>query len=268
MATPITSTANERVKQIRALRLRKERERSGLCYVEGIRAVGEAVQTSAEVETLVVAPALLTSDFARALVERAAAEGVAALEVTPAVFASLSEREGPQGLAAVVRQRWARLEDVRVAPGECWLALDAIADPGNLGTIVRTCDAAGAAGLVLLGGSTDPYDPAAVRASMGAVFGLRLARASWDAFVAWAQEDGVRLVGTSARDGEHYREADFGERTVLLLGSEREGLSAEQRAACDVLVSIPMRGRASSLNLAVAAGVLLYEALERRERRT
>ncbi len=262
----ITSTSNARVRDIRALRTRKAREQSGLCYVEGIRAVGEAIQAGADVETLVVAPRRLSSDFGQSLVAEAADREVPVLEVTTDVFRTLSDRDGPQGLAAVVRQRWADLGGVRLAHGDRWVALDAIADPGNLGTILRTCDASGAAGVVLVGASTDPYDPASVRAGMGAVFSQRVARASFEDLVAWAQLTGARLVGSSASGAADYREVDYGDPTVLLIGSEREGLSLEQRTACDAVVRIPMLGRASSLNVAVATGVLLYEVLRRRER--
>jgi TrmH family RNA methyltransferase len=264
--TLITSTSNARIRDIRALRTRKAREQSGLCYVEGIRAVGEAVQAGADVETLVVAPRRLTSEFGQGLVAEAADRGVAVLEVTTDVFRTLSDREGPQGLAAVVRQRWVDLGAVRLRPGDRWVALDQVADPGNLGTILRTCDATGAGGVVLVGACTDPYDPAAVRAGMGAVFSRHVARASFEDLVAWTGLTGAQLVGSSAGGATDYREADYGDPTVLLLGSEREGLSLAQRAECDEVVRMPMLGRASSLNLAVAAGVLLYEVLLRRER--
>src|SRR5690606_20269329 len=129
----ITSTANERIKRIRALRLRKERDRSGLAYVEGIRTVAEAVQLDTDLEALVVAPALLRSEFALDLVEQARSRGVEVIEVAPLVFESLAKREGPQGRGAVLRQRWTPLEDVRIAAGERWVALEGTADAGNLG---------------------------------------------------------------------------------------------------------------------------------------
>lgn len=245
--------------------MRKTREQTGLCYVEGIRAVGEAIQAGARVETLVVAPRRLTSEFALGLVADAVERKVPMLEVTTDVFRSLSDRDGPQGLAAVVRQRWTEIDEIAPAPGERWLALDAIADPGNLGTILRTCDASGFAGVMLLGTSTDPYDPAAVRAGMGAVFSTVIARTTFNHLRAWATLQGATLVGSSASGALDYREADYGDPCVLLLGNEREGLSPEQREACDALVRIPMLGRASSLNVAVAAGLLMYEVVRRRE---
>lgn len=261
---PITSTQNARVKQVRALRMRKERERTGLAYVEGIRTVAEAVQLEAEIDLLVVAPKLLHSDFAHDIVDTAGQQGVEILEVTEAVFRSLSKREGPQGLGAVVRQRWEHLDGVRLAPEDRWVALEETADAGNLGTILRTCDAAGATGVILLDHTTDPYDPVAMRASTGAVFTRRLVRATFEAFVEWARAGGVTLVGTAGGAGADFRGADYGDRTVILMGSERAGLSAERQRACDRVVSIPMVGRVDSLNLAIACGLVLYEVLRQR----
>ena len=264
-AAAITSTANARVKLISALRQRRERERTGLAWVEGIRPTIEALQLHAPIDTLVVAPDLLSSDFARDAVEAARIDGVEIMEVSSAVFRSLSDRDGPQGLGAIVRQQWIALPDVRLADGDRWVALASVADPGNLGTILRTCDGADAEGVVLLDASTDPYDPAAMRASMGAVFSRRLVRASFEAFAEWVRGEQATVVGASDRAPETYREADYGPRTVLLMGSEREGLTTEQQTLCGRMVSIPMHGRADSLNLAVATAILLYEVLERRE---
>ncbi|RLT41708.1 MAG: RNA methyltransferase [Chloroflexi bacterium] len=261
----ITSTANARVKLIRGLRARREREHSGLAWVEGIRPTVEALQLNAVIDTLVVAPDLLTSDFARDAVDVARVEGIDIMEVTNAVFRSLSDRDGPQGLGAIIRQQWLSLPDIRLAEGDRWVALASVADPGNLGTILRTCDGSDAEGVILLDTSTDPYDPAAMRASMGAVFSRRLVRASFEAFAQWTRAEGATVVGASDRAPETYREADYGARTVLLMGSEREGLTTEQQTLCDRMVSIPMRGRSDSLNLGIATAILLYEVLDRRE---
>jgi TrmH family RNA methyltransferase len=255
----ISSPTNPRIKQIRALRLRRERERSGLFFIEGIRPVAEAVQTGAAIETLIVAPALLRSDFARALLEQARASGTALLEVSPAVFESLSLREGPQGLAAVVRQRWEELAPLRLAPGDYWVALTAPQNPGNIGTILRTADAAGASGVMLLDHAADPYDPEALRASMGAIFSQRLVKADFAAFARWKSQHGYAVIGTSSAAPHDYRSVRYPSPLVLLMGSEREGLSPAQQAVCDLMVRIPMKGRSDSLNLAVATAVVLYE---------
>jgi TrmH family RNA methyltransferase len=254
----ISSPSNPQIRHIRALRQRKAREASGRFFVEGIRIVAEALQLGAPVEALVVAPALLTSDFARGLATSQRQAGTPLLEVTPEIFGTLSARERPQGLGAVLRQRWERLEDV--APGDgLWVALSEIADPGNLGTILRTCDAVGAAGVVLLGHTADPYDPEAVRASMGALFAQRLIRAQFADFAAWARRHGVFVVGAAGSAPTDYQALRYSRPLVLLMGSERQGLAPEHQALCDALVAIPMVGRSDSLNVAVATAVILYE---------
>jgi RNA methyltransferase, TrmH family len=158
----IRSAGNERIKRIRALHGRRERERSGLFLVEGLRVVREAVEMGASIETLVVAPELLVGPSGRALVDAHREAGGRAIEVSGEVFRSISLRDGPQGLAAVVRQRWAPLP--REAAGDqCWVALHGVQHPGNLGAVLRSCDASGATGVILIGATTDPHDPAAVR---------------------------------------------------------------------------------------------------------
>lgn len=257
--TVISSTQNRHVKLIRSLRSRKEREQSGLFFVEGIRQVAEAIQSGAGIEALVMAPELLHSDFAHSLVSKEAKAGTDVLQVTGDLFKSISAKDGPQGLAAIVRQRWEQLPDIRLCGDECFVALDAVQDPGNLGTIMRTADAVGFSGLILLGNSTDPYDPGAVRASMGSVFSLRLSKASPEDFIAWKHEHGYQVVGTSGEGSTHYRSLEYPRPLVVLSGSERQGLSPELMKTCDHLVRIPMVGSCDSLNLAVATSVVLYE---------
>ncbi len=260
----LTSRNNPTIKAIRALRQRKEREATGLFFIEGIRIVAEALQMGAPLETLIIAPELLTNPYAQTLVEEQRELRTPILETSAEAFASLSSKDGPQGLAAVVRQRWHTLADLDPAAGLAWVALSAVSDPGNLGTILRTSDAVGGAGVILLGDCTDPYDPTTARASMGALFTQRLVKATWAEFAAWQATSGWHLVGAADDAATHYRRLRYPAPLILLLGSEREGLSAEQQAQCAALVSLPMRGQADSLNLAVAAGVLLYEVLDQR----
>lgn len=275
--TLITSHSNPKIKQVRALRQRKTRQESGLFLVEGIRHVGEAVEAAEQrgrdearpgpqIESIFYAPDLLTSDFARSLVAEQAARGVACYPVTAEVFDSLADKENPQGILAVVREHSTRLEDLTAANFPWGVALVAPQDPGNIGTILRTIDAVGASGLLLLDSSADPYHPGAVRASMGAVFWYPLVSVRFEAFSAWARQHGYAVIGTSAHGSRDYREVDtYPIPRILLMGSEREGLSPEQTAACTDLLRLPMRGRATSLNLAVATGVMLYEMLEKSE---
>lgn len=260
----ITSSSNERVKQIRRLQDRKTRLETGLFYLEGLRIVGEAVDACAAIETLVVAPDLLRSEFGQELVSSQAHKGVPVLEVSAEVFERMALKEGPQGIAAVVRQHWTPLDQVVLRPGSHWVALDSVADPGNLGTILRTNDAVGGEGVILLDQSTDPFDPSAVRASMGALFDQKVVRASLAEFARRKQVEGWPVVGTSDRAPVDYHQYRYPSPVVLLMGSERQGLQPAHYDLCDAVVAIPMLGKSDSLNLAVATGVVLYEILNQR----
>jgi TrmH family RNA methyltransferase len=255
----ISSRSNPAVKAIRALSSRKQRDSSGRFFVDGLHLVAAAAQQQAEIETCVVAPELLTSTFGRELARALAQSSAHVVEVTADVFQSLAAKEHAQGLGIVARQRWQDLARVRLEAGQCWVALDTVQYPGNLGAILRTCDAVGGAGVILLGSTTDPYDPAAVRASMGAIFSQRLARASFAEFAAWRRRHHVVVVGTSPAAVLDYQAVAYQPPLVLLMGSEPRGLAREQQALCNVVVNIPMVGHSDSLNLAVATGIVLYE---------
>jgi TrmH family RNA methyltransferase len=228
--------------------------------------VGEAVDLEADVRTAVVAPELLTSRYGRDLAHRLG-ERAPVVEVSGDVFRSISPREGPQGIGAVVRQRWHELGSADPSEDFCWVALDSAQDPGNVGTIIRTSDAVGGAGILLLGHGADPFDPATVRASMGALFSQHLVRTGFDELTDWTRRHRLMLVGTSDAAPVDYRDTRYRSPLVLLMGSEREGLSEEQLAACDMAVRIPMAGRSDSLNLAVATGVMLYEVFNQKRTR-
>jgi RNA methyltransferase, TrmH family len=256
----LTNPRNPHVKQARALQQRKVRDETGLFVVEGIRHVGEAVEAGAQVEYICYAPGLLESDFAYRLLEEQMAKGLHCYALAPEVFRSLAEKENPQGIMAVVRQPHTALADLTPDNFAWGVALVAPQDPGNIGTILRTLDAVGASGLLLLDGGADPAHPNAVRASMGAQFWLPVVSASFDDFAAWAKGHGYHLFGTSAHGSLDYRSVTgYPRPCILLLGSEQKGLLPEQTAVCEQLIRLPMQGRVSSLNLAVAAGVMLYQ---------
>ena len=253
----ITSSANPLIKQARALRQKKARDESGLFLVEGILHVGEAAEAGWAFESLLYCPERLKSEFGRQLVEKLIHTGVRCQPVSESVYESLAEKENPQGVAALVHQKQRGLNEA--TSFKLPVAIVAPQDPGNVGTILRTIDAAGADSLILLDGGTDPYHPSAVRASMGTLFWKPFFSATFAEFAAWAKKGGFRLIGTSAHATVDYRQVHISARpTVLLLGSEQKGLLPGQLAACDDLISLPMQGRATSLNLAVAAGIFLY----------
>jgi TrmH family RNA methyltransferase len=246
------------------LQTRQARDRAGLFFIEGIRFVAQAMRQDVPVETLVVAPGLLLNPFGQKLVRLLRGAGTPCLTVSPDVFRHISLALEPQGIGAVIQQRWHPLERVRPSDGLCWIALDEVQSPGNLGSIVRTADAVGAAGVVLLGTATDPFHPTAVRASMGSMFSQRFVRASPAEFAAWKNQHACTLIGTSPTAALDYRAARYQPPVVLFMGCERQGLSQEHQAMSDLMVKIPMVGRCDSLNLAVATGVMLYEIFNQR----
>jgi len=250
----IISTSNPYIKQARALRQKKGRTESGSFLVEGIHHVGEAIEAGWDVENVLYASGVLTSAFAHDLITRLSFDPQ---PVTPIVMESLSEKENPQGIVAVVRQRKNQLKDLK--PVSRAVALVSPQDPGNVGTILRTMDAVGADTLFLLDGGVELYHPTVVRASMGTLFWKPVVQASFDEFVEWARNGDYHLIGTSSHSDVEFRTVVPRHPWVLVLGSEQKGLSLEQMKACNVTVSLPMKGRASSLNLSVAASVLLYQ---------
>jgi TrmH family RNA methyltransferase len=251
----ISSRNNPRVKQIRALRDRKERDRTSLFLAEGSRLVRDAIETEAGIETLIVVTERLGAGDP-VLIDAAVAAGAEVLEVTPAVYSTIATREDPQALAAVCWQQWQSLGD---AGRRCWVALHDIQHPGNLGTIIRTNDAIGGDGVILSGRSTDPYHPIAVRGSLGAIFSQRIIRAEAEELAAWLKLSGCHVVGTSPSGEKDYREAEYRAPVVVMGGNERAGISEAQSALCDAVVRIPMAGRVESLNLAIATALVLYE---------
>jgi RNA methyltransferase, TrmH family len=249
----ITSPSNPLVKQARALHQKKARNESGLFLVEGIHHVGEAVESGWDVQEILYASGVLTSPFAHDLISRFAFKPQ---PVTAQVMETLADKENPQGILAIVRQKKSQLKELK--PFKRAVALVSPQDPGNVGTILRTMDAVGAEVLFLLDGGVELYHPTVVRASMGTLFWKPIIQTSFDEFTNWARDGKYQLIGTSAKADVEYQTLIPQTPWILLLGNEQKGLSPAQTAACDVTVSLPMQGRVSSLNLAVAAGVLLY----------
>ncbi|MFC2054819.1 TrmH family RNA methyltransferase [Chloroflexota bacterium] len=260
----ITSRSNPKIKSIRALKHRKTRQKTGTYLVEGIRHVGEAVEAGAQIEAIYYAPDLLKSEYAFNLIKNQTSSGVPSFPTSTDVFASITAKENPQGILIVVRQLESKMEDLAPHNFPWGVALVSPQDPGNLGTILRTIDAVGASGLLLIEAGIDPYHPSAVRASMGAIFWYSVVKSSLTDFRSWVLEHNYHVYGTSATgDTDYHSVTRYESPCVLLLGSERQGLSHEHTQLCEQVVSLPMVGRASSLNMGVAAGVLLYSMREK-----
>ncbi len=260
----ITSTANAEVKRLRSLHERKFRRQTGWFLAEGMRICTEAVALGWRMHRLAYLASRAGDDQVQALLEALARDGGRRLPVTESLLGRISRKDNPQMVLGAFEQRWLDTEAITPDRNRPWIALDRVRDPGNLGTIMRTADATGARGVILIGDCTDPYSVEAVRASMGAVFNVELAQMSEPAFLEFATGWPGRIVGTALPASEDYRLADYGGPLMLLMGNEQAGLPAPLMAACTQLVRMPMNGRSDSLNLAVATGLVLYEELRNR----
>ena len=246
-------------RRVRALQDRRTRLAEGIVFVEGIRQVIDAVESAAEIEAILVDPSRLRSARAWEMLDLAGQAGIEIVQLNPADFERLSSRDNPVGLAATVRWQPEDLRFVEPSTKGVYLATDDVRDPGNLGTIMRTADALGAAGLITHRG-TDTGHPTAMRSSLGSAFRLPVhTTATLNELFYWAHSNGVSIYGTSANVDVDLPNAAISIPAVLLLGNEALGLSDEVLDRCDGLLRIPMAGSASSLNVAVAAGILLYE---------
>ncbi|MBX3577646.1 MAG: RNA methyltransferase [Rhizobiaceae bacterium] len=256
----VTSLANPLVKDIRALALKKYRDQQGAFLAEGLKLVVDALDLGWSIRTLILAKSSLGNAVAEKAAARTVAAGGTVLEVSERVLGAIARRDNPQMVAGVFEQRWTALRDVRPAGGDVWVALDRVRDPGNLGTVIRTADAVGAKGVILVGDTTDPYSFETVRATMGSIFAVPVARATQAEFLEWRKRFVGQVVGTHLKGAVDYRSIDYaGRPVVLLMGNEQQGLPDALAECCDTLARIPQAGRADSLNLAVATGVMLFE---------
>jgi RNA methyltransferase, TrmH family len=260
MIETISSAANPLVKRVRQLADRKHRRRQGAFVVEGRQPVWRAVEAGWEVEVLIAAPELLAGSAAAAMVAEQEARGVRVAHVSGELFGRLGRREGPSGIAAIVRGRVAGLDDLPAGAGSVFTALHEIGNPGNLGTIIRTVDATGGSGVITVGDSTDPFAPAAVKASMGSLFAVPVAHApDADAFFSWARARGVEVLAASGNADTDHWSVRYRPPLAVLFGAEGAGLPEPVLRRAARRIRIPMTGTAESLNLAAAVAVMLYE---------
>ena len=254
----ITSLANPTVKAARGLHLRKEREESGLFLAEGLKIVAEAFELGRTPQIMMYGPDAAAHPLVKRIAAATLSAGGEVIEVNREILEKVSRRENPQTVVAVFQQAFTPLTSHHPGNARCWVALQAVRDPGNLGTIVRTADAAGCGGVILVGDCCDPYSVEAVRATMGSIFAVPLFKASVAEFLAWRNGWPGSVVGTLLTATTDYRAAEYRAPTLILMGNEQAGLPPELAEACDVNVKIPMRGRADSLNLSVATGIMIY----------
>ncbi len=259
MPRHITSFSNAIVKRLRSLRDKKARCEEGLFLAEGLRIIAEARISGRLPEIIAFSAAGAAHPLASEIIAAAEAAGGEAIETTSDILTKMSGKENSQLVLGAYRQQPATLAAIDRAAAPLWLCAQALRDPGNIGTILRTGDAVGAGGLVLIDECADPFSVEAVRASMGAIFTQKVAQARWDEFLPWLRSGSGQLVGTSLKTDTDYLAARYDQPCFLLIGNEQQGLPADYEAECDLLVKIPMAGRADSLNAAVAAAVMAFQ---------
>lgn len=263
----ITSLANPLVKEIRGLALAKNRKASGLFLAEGMKLVADGLETGWTIRTMVHSDRVGGQALVKRLSARARETGGRVIVVSDAVLAKITRRDNPQTVVGIFEQRLTPLSAINPATDDIWVGLEAVRDPGNLGTILRTIDAVGAKGAVLIGQTVDPFSLEAVRATMGSIFHVDLARASNAEFTKLCRRWPGAVVGTHLSASVDYRQANYRSPVLLVMGNEQSGLGAVMSDACNSLVKIPMAGRADSLNLAVATGIMLFEITRERQMR-
>lgn len=257
----ITGFSNPLVKFLRSLRDKKHRKRERRFLAEGLRLLTDARECGILPEMLVMAIGRDPHPLLDALEDAVIAAGGDVVEMDVEILAKVTGKDNPQAVAGVFSEFDTSLAGLDRASAPIWLVAQALRDPGNLGTMLRTGDAVGAGGLILIDDCADPFSVEAVRASMGAIFTQKVAITRWDEFLAWLRAGDGQLVAASLRDPTDYRDAAYAAPCFLMVGNESQGLPSAYEEACDLRVTMPMLGRADSLNAAVAGAVLAYEAL-------
>jgi len=257
----VTSLSNPGIKDIRALSMKKHRDETGTFLAEGLKLVIDAIDLGWAIRTLIYAKNQRGKSQVEKIAALTVARGGLVLEVSEKVLTAITRRDNPQAVIAVFDQKLAPLTEVSLANNDTWIALDRVRDPGNLGTIIRTADAAGASGVILIGDTVDPFSMETVRATMGSVFAVPLVRATEAEFLGWSKKSSALVVGSHLKGSVDYRTIGYkSQPVVLLMGNEQQGLPDTLASACGKLARIPQTGRADSLNLAIATGVMLFEA--------
>ncbi|CAN7173823.1 TrmH family RNA methyltransferase [Ensifer adhaerens] len=257
----VTSLTNPIIKDIRALTQKKHRDETRSFMAEGLKLVIDALDLGWKIKTLIYAKAAKGKPHVEQVAAKTFAKGGLVLEVSEKVLSTITRRDNPQMVVGIFEQRYQSLKDLKPQLGETYVALDRVRDPGNLGTVIRTADAAGASGVILVGETTDPFSLETVRATMGSVFAMPVARASVEDFIRWQKSAGVKVVATHLAGAVDYRTIDYKTKpVVLLMGNEQSGLPEELAREAGALARIPQAGRADSLNLAIATGIMLFEA--------
>lgn len=250
---------------LKTLERKKGRVETGLFLAEGARLVEQGITQGWDAELVFITDTMAERSHLKTLAQKARSKGARVILVPERVMSRVTHKDNAQSVIAAFRQRHLTLSDLDGAKNGLWLALFEVRDPGNLGTVLRTADCAGVNGVVLVGTCCDAYSFEAVRASMGSVFDMPFASASFKDFNTWRQQNEVSLSAASVNGTARHDQTTYGDRAAIIMGNEQAGLPGDVEAACDSLVLIPMRGGADSLNLAQATAIMTYEAWRQKD---
>lgn len=254
------NSVNKTLNEIRKLQAnRSYRDAQNTFFIEGVRNFVQVTENNFDIIVIVYSERLLIVPIVRKIVRQLRREGIPTVQVTPEQFRKISRTKRASGISAIVRQKWTRLETTLPDAGLCWVILGHVRAPGNFGTLIRTSEAIGGAGFILLDKRVDPYAPVAIRASMGSLFRQRFVRTNFQALQSWVKENHSQIIGASPDGPIDFHHFSYPKSNLLFLGEERQGLTNQARNLCDHLIRIPMVGTADSLNLGVAGSLLMYE---------
>jgi len=238
---------------------RAYRDRHNLFFIEGVRNFVRLADNKFKFAVILYSEKLLTAPLARKLVRQLRRSGITTIKLTPEQYRHISNYPRASGIAAIALQHWSKLDSVSPCRNSCWVVLEKVNSPGNFGALIRTSEAVSGGGFILLGKSIDPFDPNVIRATMGALFEQNIIRTKHSSFKRWLNRHQCSVIGVSPDGKANFHQFKFPHKTLLFLGEEKRGLTSQQRELCQDLVSIPMTGKADSLNLAIAGSLLLYE---------
>ncbi len=260
----IISSANPRIKEIVRLRERKHAEGENLIVIEGVRIIETAIEAGIHIREVFFTDHFGARKEGRAILKKLVGKGVNIVATTEHLLNKITDTETPQGIAAVVSYKISSLENLPMVQNPLYTVADGVREPGNLGTIVRISDAAGADAVILLEETCDALNSKAVRASAGSLFHIPVVRAGSEAFVKWLHSRGVILTATSKDADVSVFDAKLDGPVALAFGNEARGVSSVIRKAADLSLKIPIYGKAESINVALASAVCIYEAARQR----
>jgi len=260
MRREITGFSNPLIKRVRSLRDKKFRKREKKFIAEGLRILTEARETGHLPHLLFLEKGQVgTHPLAQQLIHAIENNGGDIIETSHDILAKLTGKENAQMIVGIFDDIDISIQNINRSSADIWIVVQDMRDPGNLGTMMRTSDAVGGGGIILIDDCTDPFSVETVRASMGAVFTQSIARTSWDEFITWLRSDNGQLVGTSLNTDNDYQAVSYEKPAFILTGNEARGLPSAYEQKCDILVKIPMAGKADSLNAAISSAVMSYE---------